>query len=72
MKGGMEHVGAGHVGDGLNGVFCNSILVVSANATEMQGLTKACAMLAKLSRAKNSVIRVVLLDGDSNIGGFRF
>ena len=46
---------------------CTATPVVSANATEMQGLTKVCAMLAKLSRAKNAIIRAVLLDGDSNI-----
>ncbi len=72
MKSGMEHVGADHVGDGLNCTLCNPILVVSTYTTEAQGLTKVCAMLAKLSRAKNAIIRVVPLDGDSNIGGFRF
>ena len=72
MKGGMEHVGPGHVGDGLNSTLRNPILMVSANATEAQGLAKACAMPAKLSRAENTIVRVVLLDGDTNIGCLRF
>ena len=34
MKGGMEHVGPGHVGDGLYSTLCDSIFMVGTNAAE--------------------------------------
>ena len=46
--------------------------MVSTNATEAQCLAKVCAMLAKLIGAENTIVRVVLLDGDTNMGCFRF
>jgi hypothetical protein len=45
---------------------------MSANTTEVQGLTKVCAMLTKLSGAENTIVGMVLLDGDTNIGCLRF
>lgn len=68
----MQHVSTGHVGDGLDGAFGDPVLVMSANTTEAQGLSKACAMLTKLIGAKDAIVRVELPDGNANMCCFGF
>ena len=68
----MEHVGTCHVSDGLYSSLRNTILVVSANTTETQSLTKARTMLTELTGAEYTVVGMELSDGDTNIGRFRF
>ena len=68
----MEHVGTCHVSYSLYSSLRNTILVVSANTTETQSLTKARTMLTELTGAEYTVVGMELSDGDTNIGRFGF
>jgi hypothetical protein len=39
----MEHISASHIGNGLNGPLCNTILMNGTNTIEMQRLPKITA-----------------------------
>lgn len=67
VEGGMGHVGMGHIGDCLYDMFGNSILVVSANTTEIKSLAKAMAVGVKLRTSKNTIIRMVVFDTNTHI-----
>jgi hypothetical protein len=40
----MEHISMSHIGNGLNGSFCHTILMMGTNTTEMQKLPKITAV----------------------------
>ena len=66
----MQHVGTGHVGDHLDGTLSHSVLIVCANATETDGLTKLIAMDMKVSRDEHTTIGVIMFNRDPNVSGF--
>lgn len=48
------------------------IQVLHTNTAEAHGWAKAFAVLTKLGRAEHAIIRVVALNGDTNICQIRF
>ena len=72
MQGSVQHIGPSHVGDCLDSTLSHPILVLCTNTAEAQYLTKASAMLTKLCGTENTVVRMISLNGNTNIHSLRF
>ena len=66
MQSSMEHAGLGPLHHCLDIAFCNPILMSGTNAAEAVGLAKPITIGLEVGRSKNPIVRVVLLDLNTN------